>query len=97
MNPHQRCLQAKVKYRNDPKQVMPKCENLRRSLEIKPIWTFDTEFPTIFNRLLDLTACQPIWVMLCRNELCQKLWKKYVNNIILFVEATVNMMKCKVC
>ena len=46
---------------------------------------------------MDLTACQPIWVMLCRNELCQKLWKTYVNNIILFVEATVNMMKFKVC
>ena len=46
---------------------------------------------------MDLTACQPIWVMLCRNELCQKLLKKYVNNIILFVEATVNMMKFKVC
>ena len=43
---------------------------------------------------MDLTACQPIWVMLCRNELCQKLLKKYVNNI---VEATVNMMKFKVC
>ena len=46
---------------------------------------------------MDLTACQPTWVMLCRNELCQKLWKKYVNNAILFVEATVNMMKFKVC
>ena len=46
---------------------------------------------------MDLTACQPTWVMLCRNELCQKLWKKYVNIIILFVEATVNMMKFKVC
>ena len=47
--------------------------------------------------MIDLTACQPTWVMLCRNELCQKLWKKYVNNIIQFVEATVNMMKFKVC
>ena len=26
MNPHQRCLQAKVKYRNKPKQVMPKTQ-----------------------------------------------------------------------
>ena len=50
MNPHQRCLQAKVKYRNEPKHVMPKCEDLSRSLEGKPIWTFDTEFPTIFNK-----------------------------------------------
>ena len=49
MNPHQRCLQAKVKYRNEPKQVMPKSEDLSRSLEINAIWTFDTEFPTIFN------------------------------------------------
>ena len=45
---------------------------------------------------MDLTACQPTWVMLCRNELCQKLLKKYVNNIILFVEATVTIMK-KIC
>ena len=50
MNPHQRCLQAKVKYRNEPKEVMPKSEYLSRSLEINAIWTFDTEFPTIFNK-----------------------------------------------
>ena len=50
MNPHQRCLQAKVKYRNELKQVMPKSEYLSRSLEINAIWTFDTEFPTIFNK-----------------------------------------------
>ena len=52
MNPHQRCLQAKVKYRNEPKHVglMPKSEDLNKSPEIKPIWTFDTEFPTIFNK-----------------------------------------------
>ena len=45
---------------------------------------------------MDLTACQPTWVMPCRNEPCQKPWTKYVNNITLFVEATVNMMKFKV-
>ena len=50
MNPNQRCLQAKVKYRNEPKQVMPKSEDLSRSLEINAIWTFDTEFPNIFNK-----------------------------------------------
>ena len=50
MNPPQRCLQAKFKYRNEPKQVMPKSEDLSRSLEINAIWTFDTEFPTIFNK-----------------------------------------------
>ena len=33
-----------------PKQVMPKSEDLSRSLEIKPISTFDTELPTIFNK-----------------------------------------------
>ena len=49
MNPHQRCLQVKGEYRVEPKQAMPKREDLSRSLEIKPIWTFDTEFPTIFN------------------------------------------------
>ena len=27
------------------KQVMPKSEDLSRSLEINAIWTFDTEFP----------------------------------------------------
>ena len=32
------------------KQVMPKSEDLSRSLEINVIWTFDTEFPTIFNK-----------------------------------------------
>ena len=46
LNPHQRCLQAKVKNRNEPKQVLPKS----RDLKIKLIWTFDTEFPTIFNK-----------------------------------------------
>ena len=50
MNPHQRCLQAKDKYRNEPKLVMAKSENLSRLLEINAIWTFDTEFPTIFNK-----------------------------------------------
>ena len=29
---------------------MPKIEDLSRSLEINAIWTFDTEFPTIFNK-----------------------------------------------
>ena len=32
------------------KQVMRKSEELSRSLEINAIWTFDTEFPTIFNK-----------------------------------------------
>ena len=32
------------------KQVMPKSEDLSRSLEINAIWTFDTEFPIIFNK-----------------------------------------------
>ena len=50
IHPHQRCLQAKVKYRNEPKQVMAKSEDLSGSLEINAIWTFDTEFPTIFNK-----------------------------------------------
>ena len=51
MNSHQRCLQAKVKNRNEPKEVMPKSQDLSRSLEIKLIWTFDMEFPTIFNKI----------------------------------------------
>ena len=50
MNPLQRCLQVKVKYRNEPKQVMPKSEDLSRSLEINAIWTFNMEFPTICNK-----------------------------------------------
>ena len=50
MNPHQRCLQAEVENWNVPKQVIPKSKDLNRSLEIKPISTFDTEFPTIFNK-----------------------------------------------
>ena len=32
------------------KQVMPKSEDLSRSLEINAMWTFDTEFSTIFNK-----------------------------------------------
>ena len=32
------------------KQLMPKSEDLSRSLEINAIWTFDTEFQTIFNK-----------------------------------------------
>ena len=62
MNPHQRCLEchAKVKYRNDPKQAMPKSKALNRSLEIKPIWTFGTESPTIFNKIcVNPTVVQP--------------------------------------
>ena len=50
MNPHQRYLQVKDKYRNEPKLVMPKSEDLSRLLEINAIWTFDTEFPNIFNK-----------------------------------------------
>ena len=50
MNPHQRCLQAKVKKHNEPKQVMPKSQDLSRSLKIKALWTFDTKFPTISNK-----------------------------------------------
>ena len=38
MNPHQRCLQAKVKYRNEPKHVMLKSEDLSRSRETNAIW-----------------------------------------------------------
>ena len=49
MNPLKRCLHAKVKYWNEPKQVMPKSKHISRSLEIKPIWTFDTDFSTFSN------------------------------------------------
>ena len=50
MSPYQRCLKAKVKNRNESKQVMPKSYYLVRSPEIKLIRTFDTAFPTIFNK-----------------------------------------------
>ena len=46
MNPHQRSLQAGM----SQKQVMPKSEDLSRSLVINAIWTCDTEFPTTFNK-----------------------------------------------
>ena len=60
MNPHQRCLHANVKYRNEPKQAMPKSKDLSRSLEIKSIWTFDTESPNIFNKIyINPTVVQP--------------------------------------
>ena len=71
MDPRQRCLQAKVKNRNELKQVMPKSEDLSRSLEIKLIWTFDAEFPTIFNNSctyitlkkdIDITLMCPVTV-----------------------------------
>ena len=52
MSPNQICLQAKVKNRNEPKHVISKSQDISRSLEIKLIWTFDTEFPTIINKLL---------------------------------------------
>ena len=38
------------KHYNGLNQTKPKSEDLSRSLEIKPIWTFDTEFPNIFNK-----------------------------------------------
>ena len=44
------CLQSKVKNRNEPKQVMPKSKDLSKSIEIKLIWTFDSEFPTNLNK-----------------------------------------------
>ena len=47
MDPHQRCLQAKVKFRSEPKQVVPKSEDLSRSLEINAIWTHDTYVNTL--------------------------------------------------
>ena len=51
MNPHQRCLQAKVKNQNEPKQVMQESRpSSPRSLEINVIWIFDTKFPIIFNK-----------------------------------------------
>ena len=39
---------------------------------------------------LTLTACQPIWVMLCRNELCQNLLKKCVKNITPSVDPNID-------
>ena len=30
--------------------IIPKSEDLSSSLEIKPIWKFEMEFPTIFNK-----------------------------------------------
>ena len=42
-------LTSQSKNQNEPKLVMPKNQDLSRSLEIKVIWTFDAEFPTIFN------------------------------------------------
>ena len=52
MNPHQRCLQAKVKNKNvkEPKRVESNSQAQKRSQEIRLIWTSDSEFPTIFNK-----------------------------------------------
>ena len=53
------------------KQVMPKSEDLNRSLEINAIWTFDTEFPTIFNKsctyITFKSAVKHLYVMLGSN------------------------------
>ena len=38
------------KFKHPNNVVMPKSEDLSRSLEINANWTFDTEFPTIFNK-----------------------------------------------
>ena len=38
-----------------------------------------------------------IWVMLCRNKLCQKLWKKCVKNITPSVDPNLNIVRFKVC
>ena len=51
MKAHQRCLE--VKNRNEPKQVMPKCQNLSRSLKIKIIWTFDI-LPPVLVIIIDI-------------------------------------------
>ena len=51
MNPHQRGVHGQVKNRNESKQVLPKNEDLSRSLDIRVIWKLDTEFPTIFNEV----------------------------------------------
>ena len=53
MNPHQRCFKPKSNTGMSQKQAMPKSEDLSRSLEINAIWTFDTEFTNIFNKIYD--------------------------------------------
>ena len=50
------------------------------------------------TKMIDgFNGMSPTWVMLCRNELCQKIWKKRINKIILSVDSNLNMMKNKVC
>ena len=49
MDPNQRYLQAKVKNRNEQKHVMPKSQELSRSLEISMIWTFDKGISNYFQ------------------------------------------------
>ena len=69
MNPHQRCLQAKVKYRNEPKQVMPKSEDPRRSLEINAIWTFDTEYITVHIVYHSISQYVKVYKTISYNEI----------------------------
>ena len=45
-------LTSQSKKPNEPKQVIPKRQILNRPLEIKLIWTFDTEFLSIFNKTI---------------------------------------------
>ena len=46
---------------------------------------------------MDLTACQPIWVMLCRHELWKKTMEKRVKNITPSVDPNLNIVRFKVC
>ena len=59
------------------KQVMPKREDLSRSLEINAIWTFDTEFPTIFNK--SCTYIQLYIYRLTFKSMTNYIIKQYLN------------------
>ena len=56
MNPIRDAYKPKSNTGMSQKQVMPKSEDLSRSLEINAMWTFDTEFPTIFNKSCNITV-----------------------------------------
>ena len=78
------------------KQVMPKSEDLSRSLEINAIWTFDTEFPTIFNKSCTYITFKSavkhrqlgyiyIYICVCVCVLCKPAVQPLFGNKILFI------------
>ena len=85
MDPHQRCLQAKIEKRNEAKQVMQKGQDRVRLLEINMIWTFHTEFPTSFNK-----TCTYIMALTCvDNHRCLFLQIRVISKLTIRIHSVI--------